>query len=229
VVPQGGNTGLVGGSVPVFDEIIINMSNMNKVLFFDEIQRVVAVEAGEILLELEKCLLSHRASPPFDIGSRGLCQIGGLIATNACGIRFIKTNKVQASLVGLKAVLPNGEIFDAMTVLRKDQTGYDIKQNFVGSEGTLGIITEASILCGPLPVRRVTALISVETFEEVTILVSKAKVMLGNILSILEFMDSETISLTTGGARNCDLFVEAPYSFCVIMEVEVYSSNDSNS
>lgn len=116
-----------------------------------------------------------------------------------------------------------------MTTIRKDQTGYDLKQLFVGSEGTLGIITEAAILCGPLPLKRVTALVSVDTFEEVLLLVQKAKITLGNILSILEFMDKETVDLTTGGTRNCDLFSEEPYSFCVILEIEVYSQHDTNS
>ena len=99
------------------------------------------------LLELEKYLFEKNAHLPIDIGSRQQSQIGGIVATNACGIRFIKNNNMHASVVGLKAVLANGEIFDSMTAIRKDQTGYDLKHNFIGSEGTLGIITEVALIC----------------------------------------------------------------------------------
>jgi FAD/FMN-containing dehydrogenase len=150
-VPQGGNTGLVGGSNPVFDEVILSTSNMNKIIGFDESYGIITAESGAILLDLQNYLNDIGYTMPLDLGAKGSCQIGGNLSTNAGGIHFIRHNSLHANCIGLKAVLPSGEILDNITTLRKDNTGYDLKHLFIGAEGTLGVITECAILCPPLP------------------------------------------------------------------------------
>ena len=141
VVPQGGNTGLVGGSQPVFDEIVVSFSRMNKILNFDESYGIITCEAGCVLHDLQTYLNERGYLMPLDLGAKGSCQIGGNLATNAGGIHFIKYNSLHANCMGLKVVLPNGNILDNMGNLRKDNTGYDLKHLFIGAEGTLGAIT----------------------------------------------------------------------------------------
>jgi D-2-hydroxyglutarate dehydrogenase len=136
-VPQGGNTGLVGGSQPVFDEVIVNFSRMNKIIEFDESYGILTCEAGCILQDLHTFLHDKGYLMPLDLGAKGSCHIGGNLATNAGGIHFIKYNSLHANCVGLQVVLPNGTVLDNMTTLRKDNTGYDLKHLFIGAEGTL--------------------------------------------------------------------------------------------
>jgi D-2-hydroxyglutarate dehydrogenase len=104
---------------------------------------------------------------PIDIGARGSCQIGGNLSTNAGGINFIRHNSLHANCIGLKAVLPDGSVFDNMTTLRKDNTGYDMKHLFIGAEGTLGLITECAILCPAYSPNRNLAFVSCNTFQHV--------------------------------------------------------------
>ena len=128
------------------DEIILSMSRMNKKIGFEETYGILQAEAGCILSDLQKYVKGYGYQMPLDLGSRGSCMIGGNLSTNAGGIRYIKYNSLHANTVGLKVVLADGRILDNMTTLRKDNTGYDLKHNFIGAEGTLGVITEASIL-----------------------------------------------------------------------------------
>ncbi|XP_015779849.1 PREDICTED: D-2-hydroxyglutarate dehydrogenase, mitochondrial-like [Acropora digitifera] len=146
VVPQGGNTGLVGGSVPVFDEIILSMSLMNQVLSFDDVSGILVCQAGCILESLDKLMEEKGFIMPLDLGAKGSCHIGGNIATNAAGLRLLRYGSLHGNVLGLEAVLPNGEILDCLSSLQKDNTGFDLKQLFIGSEGSLGVVTAASIL-----------------------------------------------------------------------------------
>ncbi|GBM38215.1 D-2-hydroxyglutarate dehydrogenase, mitochondrial [Araneus ventricosus] len=149
VCPQGGNTGLVGGSIPIFDEIVVSMSLMNDVLHFDDNTGVLKCQSGCILENLENLVNGKGYTVPVDLGAKGSCQIGGNISTNAGGLRFVRYGSLHGNVLGLKVVLPSGEILDCMNTMRKNNTGYDLKHLFIGSEGTLGIVTEAAILCYP--------------------------------------------------------------------------------
>lgn len=146
--------------MPLKDEIIISMSRMNKIIDFDNNYSVVKAEAGVVLEKLRDYLSGFGYMPPFDLGARGSCQVGGNIATNAGGIKFLKYNSLHANTIGLKVVLADGTILDDMKALRKDNTGYDLKQVFIGSEGTLGIITEAAVLCPRIPSESNVALLA---------------------------------------------------------------------
>ena len=152
VVPQGGNTGLVGGGVPVHDEVIVNVRLLNKVVSIDESAGVVVAEAGVVLEDLESYANAHNLTIPLDLGAKGKCQIGGNVSTNAGGLRLVRYGSLRGTVLGLEIVLADGRVLDLLKTLRKDNTGYDLKQLFIGAEGTLGIITKVALVAPPLPV-----------------------------------------------------------------------------
>ena len=193
---QSGNTGLVGGSIPLFDEIVLSMSRMNNIISFDNITGILECESGVILQDCDNylrnnCEIKHLF--PLDLGAKGSCQIGGNISTNAGGLRLIRFGSLHGSVLGLEVVLPNGDILNLMSQNRKDNTGYDLKQLFIGSEGTLGIITKASILCPKLCNSTNLMFLSVNTFENVLNVLKYAKIQLNEILSAIEFLDNASI------------------------------------
>jgi FAD/FMN-containing dehydrogenase len=193
VVPQGGNTGLVGGSVPLFDEVVLSLGAMNQILSFDESSGIVTAEAGVILEALDGYVGDRGYRVPLDLGAKGSCQIGGNVATNAGGSRFLRYGSLRGSVLGLETVLPDGRVMDTLSSLRKDNTGYDLKQLHIGGEGTIGIITKIAMAC-PIKSSSVnTAMVKVETFQNVLKLLHLTKVRLGEILSALEFMDSHCV------------------------------------
>ncbi|XP_005110364.1 D-2-hydroxyglutarate dehydrogenase, mitochondrial [Aplysia californica] len=195
VVPQGGNTGLVGGSVPVFDEVIISTQLMNEIRSLDPISGTLVCQAGCVLETLNQYVQGHDLTMPLDLGAKGSCQIGGNVSTNAGGIRLLRYGSLHGSVLGLEAVLPSGEIVDCLTTLRKDNTGYDLKQLFIGAEGTLGIITAVSILCPQQPRAVNVALLGCASFNDVVSVFKSSKSHLGEVLSAFEFMDSHTMQL----------------------------------
>ncbi|XP_031224383.1 D-2-hydroxyglutarate dehydrogenase, mitochondrial isoform X4 [Mastomys coucha] len=151
VNPQGGNTGMVGGSVPVFDEVILSTALMNQVISFHDVSGILVCQAGCVLEELSRYVQERDFIMPLDLGAKGSCHIGGNVATNAGGLRFLRYGSLRGTVLGLEVVLADGTILNCLTSLRKDNTGYDLKQMFIGSEGTLGVITAVSIVCPPRP------------------------------------------------------------------------------
>ncbi|DBA85469.1 TPA: hypothetical protein ACH3X2_000419 [Trebouxia sp. C0005] len=151
VVPQGGNTGLVGGSVPLFDEVVLATAAMNKVISFDPILGVLSCQSGCVLEQLDNHVGQQGHTMPLDLGAKGSCQIGGNVSTNAGGLRYLRYGSMHGNVTGLEVVLAGGTVLDLMSTLRKDNTGYDMKQMFIGGEGTLGIITKVAIQCPAKP------------------------------------------------------------------------------
>lgn len=192
VVPQGGNTGLVGGSVPVFDEVVLSLASMNKIRSFDSSSGVLKVDAGVVLEAADMFLAEKGYIFPLDLGAKGSCFVGGNVATNAGGLRLLKYGSLHGTVLGLEVVLPDGTIYDSMHSLRKDNTGYDLKQLFIGSEGSIGVITGVSILCPARPKAVNIAFLGVDSYENVTQCFSDAKAELGEILSAFEFMDRDS-------------------------------------
>lgn len=190
VVPQGGNTGLVGGSVPVFDEIVLSTSRMSKIRSFDEVSGILVVEAGCILEAADQFLAEKGHIFPLDLGAKGSCQIGGNVATNAGGLRLLRYGSLHGTVLGIEAVLPDGTIFSGLDTLRKNNTGYDLKQLFIGSEGTLGIITAVSVVCPQRPKAFNVAICGLESFDKAQRAFREAKSQLSEILSAFELMDS---------------------------------------
>eukprot|EP01083_Nonionella_stella_P068978 183546_1 len=205
VVPQGGNTGLVGGSVPVFDELILSTSKMNQIISFDEASGILVCEAGCILENLDTYLKEHGYIMPLDLGAKGSCQIGGNVSTNAGGIRLLRYGSLHGNVMGLETVLPDGTILDTLSTLRKDNTGYDLKQIFVGAEGTLGVVTKVAILAARKPKSVHTFMLGVDTFEKVVQVQQAVRSELSEIVSAIEFFDRPCLQHTLknlAGTRN---------------------------
>ncbi|CBF73743.1 FAD-binding oxidoreductase [Aspergillus nidulans FGSC A4] len=217
VVPQGGNTGLVGGSVPVFDEIVINTSRMNKIRSFDEASGVLVVDAGVILEVADQYLAERHHLFPLDLGAKGSCHIGGNVATNAGGLRLLRYGSLHGTVLGVEAVLPDGTIMDGLSTLRKNNTGYDLKQLFIGSEGTIGIITGVSILCPPRPKAVNVAYFGLESYDKVRQAFGEAKKQLSEILSAFELMDGRSQKLVHASTGN-KFPLEEEYPFYCLIE-----------
>jgi len=147
VVCQGGNTGLVGGAVGCNNqnELILSMARFNKILDIDINAGILTCEAGCILESLDQEVQKYGFMMPLDLGAKGSCMIGGNVATNAGGLRVIKYGSMHSNVLGLEVVQADGRVLDLLRVLQKDNTGYALKHLFIGSEGTLGIITKVSI------------------------------------------------------------------------------------
>lgn len=189
VVPQGGNTGLVGGSVPVFDEIVISMNRMNKIHSFDEVSGSLVLDAGVVLEVADQYLAECGHIFPLDLGAKGSCHVGGNVATNAGGLRLLRYGSLHGSVLGMEAVLPDGTIMNDLCTLRKNNTGYDLKQLFIGAEGTLGIITKLCIQCAQRSPAVNVAFFGLESFEKAQLAFREAKSQLSEILSAFELMD----------------------------------------
>jgi FAD/FMN-containing dehydrogenase len=217
VVPQGGNTGLVGGSIPVFDEIVLNTSRMNNIRSFDQASGVLVADAGVILEVADQYLAEHDHLFPLDLGAKGSCHIGGNVSTNAGGLRLLRYGSLHGSVLGLEAVLPDGTVVDALSTLRKNNTGYDLKQLFIGSEGTIGLITAVSIQCPPRPKAVNVAYFGLESFEQVQQAFLQAKGQLSEILSAFELMDGRSQRLVQGVTGNKQP-IEGEYPFYCLIE-----------
>ncbi|CCE61405.1 hypothetical protein TPHA_0A03280 [Tetrapisispora phaffii CBS 4417] len=218
VVPQGGNTGLVGGSVPVFDEIILSMNNLNKIRDFDAVSGIFNCDAGVILENADNFLAENGYIFPLDLGAKGSCHVGGVVATNAGGLRLLRYGSLHGSVLGLEVVMPNGDIVSSMHSLRKDNTGYDLKQMFIGSEGTIGIITGVSILAPIRPTSFNVSYLAVNDFETVQKVFVRAKKELSEILSAFEFMDCKSQEITKPHMGGIGFPLENEYPFYILIE-----------
>jgi len=217
VVPQGGNTGLVGGSVPVFDEIVLNLGRMNQIIDFDEVSGTLVVEAGVILEVADQFLASKGYIFPLDLGAKGSCQIGGNLSTNAGGLRLLRYGSLHGTVLGIEAVLPDGTVIDDLCKLRKNNTGYDLKQLFIGAEGTIGIITKASIQCPQRSPAQNVALFGLESYEQAQQAFRAAKGQLSEILSAFELMDGGSQALVRQVTKNRSP-LEGEYPFYCLIE-----------
>ncbi|KAF8934445.1 hypothetical protein CPC16_001656 [Podila verticillata] len=219
VVPQGGNTGLVGGAVPVFDEIIISTANMSSIRSFDNVSGALVCDAGCILEVLDNYVAERGYIMPLDLGAKGSCHIGGNVATNAGGLRLLRYGSLHGTVLGLEVVLPDGTILDNLSTLRKDNTGYDLKQLFIGSEGSLGIITGVSILAPKRSKAVNVALLGVSSFEQVQNAFKRSRDELSEILSAFEFWDKASIDLVkqhlVAGANDP---LESEHPFYILIE-----------
>jgi FAD/FMN-containing dehydrogenase len=227
VVPQGGNTGLVGGSVPVFDEIVINMQKMNEIRSFDEVSGILVADAGVILENADNFLAEKNHIFPLDLGAKGSCYIGGNVATNAGGLRLLRYGSFHGNVLGIEAVLPDGTIVDDLSTLRKNNTGYDLKQLFIGGEGTIGIITKISIICPRRSPAVNVAYFGLESYEKVQKAYIEAKGHLSEILSAFELMDGRSqklVNRVTG--KKMPLEGEHPF-YCLIETSGSNTDHDS--
>lgn len=190
-VPQGGNTGLSGGNIAQDEnEVILSTARMTTELKIDTDLPAVLTSAGNVLEVVTEACNKQGFTFPLDLGAKGSCQIGGNIATNAGGLRYLRYGSLHQNVLGLEIVLASGEILTDLDSMRKHNTGWDLKQIFIGSEGTLGVITRAAVLLYPLASSIQVCLFGCPSFSHVLSLYSSAKSRLGEILSAFEYYDS---------------------------------------
>nr|XP_054923220.1 D-2-hydroxyglutarate dehydrogenase, mitochondrial-like isoform X2 [Dermacentor andersoni] len=225
ICPQGGNTGLVGGSVPVFDELVLSTARMAKVNTIDPLSGAVSCEAGCVLEALDTQVGEEAMlAVPLDLGAKGSCQIGGNVATNAGGLRLLRYGPLHGSVLGLEAVLADGTVLDTMQTLRKDNTGLDLKQLFIGSEGILGIITRIAIQCVPRPSSVCVAFLGCPSFKATLQTFHMARRQLPEFLSSFEVMDAESMRCVRDNLR-LRMPLEGEHPFYLL--IEVAGSNDN--
>ncbi|KAL3186181.1 hypothetical protein MRX96_027913 [Rhipicephalus microplus] len=219
VCPQGGNTGLVGGSVPVFDELVLSTARMAKVNTIDPLSGAVSCEAGCVLEALDT-QVAEKASlmVPLDLGAKGSCHIGGNVATNAGGLRLLRYGPLHGSVLGLETVLADGTILDTMQTLRKDNTGLDLKHLFIGSEGILGVITRVAIQCVPRPCSTCVAFLGCPSFECTLQTFHTARQQFPEFLSSFEVMDAESVRCVRDNLH-LRLPLDGEHPFYLLIEV----------
>ncbi|HXU41432.1 MAG TPA: FAD-binding oxidoreductase [Burkholderiales bacterium] len=190
VVPQGGNTGLVGGSVPTGTrrEIVVALGRMSRIRGLDTLNDTITVEAGCVLATVQRAAEEADRLFPLSLAAEGSCQIGGNLSTNAGGVNVLRYGNAREQVLGLEVVLPDGRIWDGLRALRKDNTGYDLKQLFLGAEGTLGVITAAVMRLYPRPTARATAWIALASPREAVELLAAMRGRLGDRLSAFELV-----------------------------------------
>jgi FAD/FMN-containing dehydrogenase len=197
VVPQGGNTGLCGGATPSADggEILLGLSRMNRVRAVDPANYTITVEAGCILKQVQEAAADADRLFPLSLAAEGSCQIGGNLSTNAGGIAVLRYGNARELVLGLEVVLPDGRIWDGLRTLRKDNTGYDLKQLFLGAEGTLGIITAAVLKLFPRPCERITAFAAVNSLAAAVDLLARCRTASGDAVTSFELLPRLGIDL----------------------------------
>ncbi|MGE0740874.1 MAG: FAD-binding oxidoreductase [Hyphomonadaceae bacterium] len=187
ITPQGGNTGLVGGQIPD-GEVLVSLKRMNRIRAVDADNDSLIAEAGVVLAAVQQSAAESNRLFPLSLASEGTATIGGLISTNAGGVHVLRYGMMRELVLGIEAVLPDGRVFDRLKSLRKDNTGYDLKQLFIGAEGTLGIVTAASLKLFPRPAARETALAAAASPRHALALLHRMKAATGAV-SAFEVMN----------------------------------------
>ena len=220
IVPQGGNTSLVGGATPepAGHSIVLSLQRMDRVRRMDVANQTVTVEAGCILQQLQQAAADAGWLFPLSMGSEGSCTIGGNLGTNAGGTQVLRYGNTRELCLGLEVVTPQGEVLDMLSGLRKDNTGYDLRDLYIGSEGTLGVITAATLRLYPQPRAQLTAWAAVPSVQAATELLNLARERLGASLTGFEMMAQFALELVDRHfpQLRVPLYQDTPY--CVLLE-----------
>jgi len=226
IVPQGGNTGLVGGSVPTGAqrEVVLALGRINRIRALDALNDTITVEAGCILAEVQRAAREAGRLFPLSLAAEGSCQIGGNLSTNAGGVGVLRYGNARDQVLGLEVVLPDGRVWDGLRALRKDNTGYDLKQLFLGAEGTLGVITAAVLRLYPQPTANATAWIGLESAAAAVELLAHLRQHLGERVSAFELASRtclEAVLAHVAGSRDP---LPRPHPWYVLAELGDNSS-----
>jgi FAD/FMN-containing dehydrogenase len=197
IVPQGGRTGMTGGSQPHDDmsEVVVSTERMRRVRAIDLENDTLTVEAGVVLAEIQRLAAEHDRLFPLSLGAEGSCQIGGNISTNAGGVQVLRYGNTRNLVLGLEVVLPDGRVWDGLRGLRKDNTGYDLKQLFIGAEGTLGIVTAAVLRLLPRPKESQTAFIGLASPKDSVALLALVRRHFADQIAAFELIDRGILEL----------------------------------
>jgi len=197
IVPQGGHTGFCGGATPdnSGNQVILNLKRMNQIRAIDTANQTITLEAGCILQAIQEKAAAQDFLFPLSLGAEGSCMIGGNLATNAGGTNVLRYGNTRDLCLGLEVVTAQGEIWNGIKGLRKDNTGYDLRDLFIGSEGTLGIITAAVMKLYPLPVSQWTTLVATDDIASTIALLTLFQKRATSLLTGFEMMTQESLAL----------------------------------
>lgn len=195
VVPQGGNTGLVGGQIPTRGEVLLSLERMNRIRGLNVEDNVLIAEAGAVLASVQKAAEEVNRLFPLSLAAEGSCTIGGNLSTNAGGVGVLRYGMIRELVLGIEVVLADGSVLDLMRSLRKDNTGYELKQLFIGAEGTLGIVTAAALKLFPRPAAHTTAFVGLAHTEFAAALLERLQDATGNLVTAFELIPRIGIAL----------------------------------
>jgi FAD/FMN-containing dehydrogenase len=218
VVPQGGNTGLVGGQIPFHGEILLSTKRLNRIRAIDQRGMTLIAEAGVTLSEIQRAADAAGLFFPLSMASEGSCSIGGNVATNAGGTHVIRYGMTRSLVLGLEVVLADGTVLDLLRLLPKDNTGYDLKQLFIGAEGTLGVITAVALKLFPKPKSRAVAFAAVETPAAALTLLSEMQEGTGGLISAFELIPRLALELVLAHIPGTRDPLAAPSPWYVLVE-----------
>ena len=227
IVPQAGNTGLVGGQIPYEDgrDIVLSVARLNRIRQIDPAGQSMIAEAGVTLAAVQQAADDAGRLFPLSLAAEGSCQIGGNLATNAGGVNVLAYGNARALALGLEVVLADGRIWSSLKTLKKDNTGYDLKDLFIGSEGTLGIITAAALKLFARPAEKATAFAALEDLDQVLELFKRAEAVAGTHLTAFEFICRTGVEI---GIRHVEgvrcPFVEVP-PWSVLIEISAHEAD----
>lgn len=227
LVPQGGNTGLVGGQIPISEgrEVILSLQRLDKIRAVDTDGDTMIVEAGVTLKRAQDAAEAAGRLFPLSLASEGSCTIGGNLSTNAGGTAVLAYGNARELCMGLEVVLPDGRIWNGLRQLRKDNTGYDLKNLFIGAEGTLGIITAAVLKLFPAPAARATAFLAVPDPAAALELLNAAKAGAGGTLTTFELMPRIGMDFVLRHASGTRDPLSEPSPWYVLMEVSAQQAS----
>jgi FAD/FMN-containing dehydrogenase len=226
IVPQGGNTGLAGGATPDVSgkAILLSLKRLNHVRAIDPLNNSMVAEAGCILANLQQAASEADRLFPLSLSAEGTCQIGGNLATNAGGLNVLRFGSARDLCLGLEVVLPDGELVSSLSALRKDNTGYDLRHLFAGSEGTLGIITAAALKLFPKPVARATAMVALSALEIAPVLLARCRAGLADQLVSFELLPRFGIELAQKFSPGLAWPLESLADWSVLIEANTSST-----
>lgn len=228
IVPQGGRTGLCGGTIPSKNgnEVMLSLERMNKIKELNKENFTITVEAGCILNNIQTRANENNLFFPLSLASEGSCTIGGNLATNAGGINVLRYGMARDLVLGLEVVMANGEIWDSLSSLRKDNRGYNLKHLFVGSEGTLGIITSAVLKLFPAPNFIETAIFAIPNPESAIQLLGLARTASADLLNAYELMNRTGMEMVIKNIPNTKEPTNTKYEWYVLLEFSSSSKNN---
>jgi len=221
LVPQIGNTSLVGASIPISDgnEVILSLRRLNRIREVDPIANTIIVEAGCILADVQAAAAEVNRLFPLSLGSEGSCRIGGNLSTNAGGTGVLRYGNARELALGLEIILPDGRRIDDLKTLRKDNTGYSLKNLFIGAEGTLGIITAAALKLFPRPGEVLTSFVAVPHVAAAVDLLSRARNTVGDAVTTFELMPRIAVDFLSKHIDGCRDPFDNHHDWYVLMEV----------
>jgi FAD/FMN-containing dehydrogenase len=229
VVPHGGNTGYCGGATPdeSGSQIVVALARLNRIRSVDAANDSLTAEAGCLLVQVQQAAAAVERLFPLSLGSEGSCQLGGNLSTNAGGTSVLRYGMARDLVLGLEVVLADGRVLGMLSTLRKDNTGYDLKSLFLGAEGTLGIITAASVKLFPMIRSRATALVAVPDVQAAVALLARMRSASSDRVSSFELIPRAALELTVRHIRGVSDPLGTPYPWYVLCELSGSSATDS--